>query len=170
MTDMRILDVDNTTHDMNSLPANVENIRYCVLDYSKPADVDFMFEPLSFFDMFPRPSADLQIGQFRLQMPLDWSILIADKNFGSMEIIELKHLNDRPFEAFLFNPIRGFMPSFGEVIIENIFPDVTWSIPTLKYGHLLAVPLSDGPAPLCAFFVKDTTRISEVLDISKVFA
>jgi hypothetical protein len=119
--------------------------------------------------VFPRPAADLQIGQYRIQMPLDWSIVIADKNFGNMEILELKHLNDRPFEAFIFNPINGFMPSFGEITIENIFPDVTWNMPKLKYGHIIAVPLTDGPAPPCAFFVRDIVKIPEVLDITKIF-
>lgn len=162
--------MNNQPVDMNALPAEIEGIRYCVLDYSDPRDVDLYFVPLVFLDVFPRPAADLKIGPFRLQMPLDWSIVIADKDFGSMEIMELKHLNDRPFEAFLFNPVRGFMPSFGEVTIENIFPDVTWNMPKLKFGHILAVPLDNGPSPLCAFFVREVSKLPEVLDIAKVFA
>lgn len=167
---MKILLPDNTSFDMNTLPDQVDDdLRYCVLDYSNQQDVDFFFIPLLFLDTFPVSVADLTIGPYRIQMPLDWSIIIADKDFGNMEILELKHINDRPFSAFIFNPINGYMPSFGEIIIENVFPDITWYMPKLKYGHILAVPLNDKPEPPCAFFVKDTNRLPESLDITKVF-
>jgi hypothetical protein len=155
---------------MNDLPNQVsDDLRYCVLDYSNQADVDFMFIPLIFLDVFPRPAADLRIGPYKIQMPLDWSIVISDKDFGFMEIIELKHLNDRDFSAFGLNPMKSYMPNFFEITIENIFPDVTWHMPRLKYGHILAVPLTDGPEPVCAYFVKDTNKLPESLDITKIF-
>jgi hypothetical protein len=145
-------------------------MRYCVLDYSNQADVDFIWIPMMFLDAFPRPAADLQIGKYRVQMPLDWSIVIADRNLGHMEIIELKHLNDRDFEAFVLNPISGYAPECLEISIQNVFPDVDWNIPKLKRGHILAVPLTDQPGAPCAFFVKDTNKLPDGLDISKVFA
>lgn len=154
---------------MNELPDQVDDLRYCVLDYSNQQDVDFFFIPLIFLDVFSRPAADLRIGPYRIQMPLDWSVVISDKDFGFMEIIELKHLNDRDFQVFALNPINGYMPSFHEIEIDNIYPDVTWHMPRLKYGHILAVPLSDGPAPPCALFVKDTNKLPETLDITKIF-
>jgi len=166
---MRVLAETNRSFDMNALPVQIEDLRYCVLDYSDQNNVDFYFIPLVFLDVFPRPAADLQIGPYRLQVPLDWSIVIADKNFGNVEILEIKHLNDRPFEAFLLNPINGFMPSFEEITIENIFPDVTWNMPKLKYGHILAVPLTDKPAPPCAFFVREIQKLPDQLDITKIF-
>jgi hypothetical protein len=166
---MRLLTTDNTAFNMNSLPENIDDLRYCVLDYSNINDVDFYFIPLIFLDQFPRPSADLLLGKYRIQMPLDWSIVIADKHKGHMEILELKHLNDRPFSAFIMNPINGYMPAFEEITMENIFPDVTWTMPKLKYGHILAIPLNDSPKPPCAFFVRDTNRLPESLDITKIF-
>lgn len=165
---MYILTAENETFDMTLLPNEVDDIRYCVLDYSDQANVDFYFYPLFFVDIFPRPAADLSIGKFRVQMPLDWSIVIADKNFGMLEIIELKHLNDRDFQAFVYNPLKSFMPEFLDVNIENIYPDISWNVPRLKHGHILAVPLHKGETPLCAFFVKDSGRVPDSLDITKV--
>jgi len=167
---MRVLLPDNTSFSMEEVPNQVDDLRYCVLDYSNQADVDFYFIPLIFLDVFPRPAADLQIGKYRIQMPLDWSIIICDKHLGNMEIIELKHLNDRDFEVFALNPINGYMPQFLEITIQNVFPDVTWNIPKLKRGHILAVPLHDGPNPPCAFFVKETNKLPDGLDISKIFS
>lgn len=168
---MKILTNFNTSYDLNEVPNIIENdLRYCVLDYSKPADVDFIFPPVVQIEQFTRTSADLRIGKYRVQVPLDWSVVIADKNSGSLEILDLKHINDRDFQVFCFNPISGYMPSFPNMEIENIFPDVSWITPQLMPGHLLCVPLHDGPEPLCAIFVRDTNRIPDVLDITKIFS
>lgn len=155
---------------MAAVPDQVDDLRYCVLDYSNPQDVDFYFIPLVFLDVFPRPAADLRVGPHRIQVPLDWSVVIADKDLGMLEILELKHLNDREFEAFCLNPIKGYIPEFHEVTILNVFPDVVWNVPKLRNGHLLTVPLRDGANPPCALFVKDTNRLPDHLDIMKVFA
>lgn len=155
---------------MNEVPNQVDDLRYCVLDYSNQADVDFYFIPMIFLDSFPRPAADLMIGSYRIQMPLDWSVVIADRNLGNMEIIELKHLNDRDFEAFVLNPISGYAPECLAIEMVNVFPDVNWYFPKLKRGHILAVPLSEKPGAPCAYFVKDTNKLPDGLDISKVFA
>ncbi len=167
---MRILTPENTTFDMNDLPNQVDDLRYCVLDYCNQDEVDFYFYPLFFLDVFSRPAADLKIGPYRITMPLDWSVVITDRDFGYLEIIELKHLNDREFDVFAFNPINGYMPEFYEISIQNIFPDFSWNMPRLKYGHLLAVPLNDSPNPPCALFVKDTNKLPDVLEITKVFS
>jgi hypothetical protein len=165
---MNLIPMPLTTN--TPIPDEVEDLRYCVLDYSNASDVDFYFIPLIFLDSFPRPSADLQIGKYRIQMPLDWSIVIADKDFGHMEIIELKDLRDRPFEAFIMNPITSYMPDFGEITHVNNFPDVTWTMPKLKFGHILVVPLEQKVNPACAFFVRDIHRLPDSLDLTKVFS
>lgn len=166
---MRILTEFNTAFEMNSLPDEVDDLRYCVLDYGDPKDVDFLFPPLIYLDAFTRPAADLRIGDHCIQMPLDWSIVIADKNLGNVEIIELSQINDRDFDIFGFNPFTSSMPVFDEIIIENTFLDIGWHMPKLKNGHILAVPLRAGENPPCAYFLKDVNKIPDHLDISKLF-
>jgi hypothetical protein len=166
---MLVLTTENDTFDMNDLPNEVEDdLMYCVLDYSQQDDIDFIFIPLFFLDVFSRPAADLRIGPYRITMPLDWSIVISDRDFGYTEIIELKHLNDRDFQAFCLNPIDGYIPEFHTVQILNVFPDFNWHMPRLKFGHILSIPLRDGPNPPCAFFVKDTNKLPDVLDITRI--
>jgi hypothetical protein len=131
--------------------------------------VDFQFPPLIYIDAFTRPAADISIGGYRLQMPLDWSIVIADKNLGNVEIIELSQINDRDFQIFGFNPFTSTMPVFDEIIIENTFLDISWHMPKLKNGHILAVPLRAGKNPPCAYFLRDVNKIPDHLDISKIF-
>jgi hypothetical protein len=103
-------------------------------------------------------------------MPLDWSIVIADKDFGHMEIIEIKDLRDRPFEAFIMNPITSYMPDFGEITHVNNFPDVMWTMPKLKFGHILVVPLENKRNPACCLLAKDCARLPDQLDITKIFS
>lgn len=161
---------ENEVFSLVNLPDEVDDLQYFVLDYSDQNDVDFKAFPLIFLDIFSRPAADLQIGPYRIMMPLDWSVVIADKDFGYMEIIEIKHLNDRDFDVFCMNPISGYMPEFHEISIQNTFPDFSWSMPKLKFGHLLAVPLTDKPGAPCALFVKDTNKLPDTLDITKIFS
>ena len=165
---MRILTTDNCPFEMNNIPDEVDDIRYCVIDYSDQANIDYVFIPLLFLESFNSPAVDLRLGKYRIQMPMDWSIVIGDKNSGDLEILSLKQLNDRPFDAFSINPINGYMPYFHDIEILNVFPDVKWYFPKLKYGHILATPLTDGDSPQCCFFVKDTNKIPEHLDITQL--
>lgn len=165
---IKILTVDNTVFSMNDIPDEIEDLRYCVLDYSNVENVDYHFIPLVFLESFSTPAADLRIGKYRIQVPLDWSVVIGDKNSGDLEIISIKHINDRTFEVFCMNPINGYMPSFEDIEIMDIFPDIRWYVPQLKYGHLLLVPLNNTKSPLCAFFVKDVNKLPEILDITKM--
>jgi hypothetical protein len=168
---LRILTNYNETYELDNIPDIIEDdLRFCVLDYSNQNDVDFLFPPVVFLDQFSRPCADLKIGDFHVQVPLDWAIVIADKNTGCLEIIDIKHINDREFQAFCFNPIEGYMPAFLDLELSDVFSDVSWNVPKLANGQLLAVPLNLNPKPLCVLLVRDTNKLPESLDISKVFA
>jgi hypothetical protein len=83
--------------------------------------------------------------------------------------LPLTSINERGFDAFIFNPIKGFKCEYMPIEIVNIYQDVKWYFPKLKPGQLLAIPLTLGSKPLCAYFVKDISRQSEVVDYSKVF-
>lgn len=165
---MRILTTENTTFSMNEIPDEVDDVRYCVLDYSNQDEVDYYFMPLVFLESFSAPAAELRIGPHYIQMPLDWSVLIGEPHHGDLEVISLTALNDRGFQAFVFNPVDSFMPEYMPLEIVNVYPDIKWYFPKLKFGHILSVPLEDNEHPICAFFVKETSKIPDVLDMSKV--
>jgi hypothetical protein len=165
---MRILTNQNLAYSINAIPEHVDDLRYCVLDYSNQNDVDFYFLPLIFLESFYSPCIDIRIGPYNIQMPLEWSVVIGDMHLGDLEIMPLVYLMDKDFDVFCFNPVKGYMPKFLRLEILNTWPDVKWFFPKLKNGHLLSVPLEDGENPLCAFFIKDTNKIPESLDIRKI--
>jgi hypothetical protein len=167
---MRILTLNNESFDLNDLPEDVdEDTRYSVLDNSNPNDPDFFFMPLIFLESFNSPAIVLRIGEFQVQMPLDWCMVVGDKDCGlDPEVLPLTSINDRGFDAFVFNPIKGFRAEYLPIEIVNIYQDVKWYFPKMKNGQLLTVPIAEGFNPLCAYFVKEVTRQSEVLQLHKV--
>lgn len=172
---MRLLKADNTTIDMNIIPDKIEDLSFCILDYSNQANIDYYFYPLIYMETFYADALSIRIGKHIIQMPLSWSIVIGDKNTGEMEILEFKDIRSRPLNAFTFNPLSDFMPSFPDIEVVDYFSDIKFYFPKLKTGHLLAVPLydryvskKDEKGPPCALFVRETNKLPDVLDITKI--
>ncbi len=167
---MRILTLDDRALDLNTIPEELEeDVRFSVLDNSNPQDPDFFYMPLIFLESFNSPAILLRIGDYEIQMPLDWSMVVGDKDCGlDPEVLPLTSINERGFDAFVFNPLSGFRAEYMPIEIINIYQDVRWYFPKMKNGQLLTVPLSNEKSPQCAFFVKEISRQSEMLSLHKL--
>ena len=165
---MKILSLENKSFHLDDLPEQLDDdVRFSILDNSDPKEPDFFFVPLIFLESFSAPAMVLEIAGKEITMPVDWSIAVGCSESGNdLEILPLTSLNDRGFEAFLYNPLTSFKPDFGDIKITNFYTDVKWYFPKMKNGHLLSVPITDGEEPLCAFFVKDISRQCEVIEYS----
>lgn len=166
---MRILTLDNTAYEMDEIPDEVEDLRFCVFDNSDPKEPDYYYIPLIFLESFNSPALVLKIGNNTVKMPVDWQLLIGEPDLGDLEVVPLTSINDRGFSVFCFNPLSSFRPEFMHVEIIDIYQDVKWYFPKLKPGQMLAVPLNNDPKPLCAYFVKDISRQSEVVNYTKAW-
>lgn len=167
---MRILTLENTCFNLENLPETIEeDLRFAVLDNSNPKEPDFFFMPLIFLESFTAPAMVIEINGKEIIMPIDWSVAVGCRESGNdLEILPLTSLNDRGFEAFLFNPLSSFKMEFGRLEIINFYTDVKWYFPKTKPGQLLAIPITDGKKPLCAYFTKDISKQCEVIDYSKL--
>jgi hypothetical protein len=167
---MNILTLDNIAYNLDNLPEFVDdNMRFSVLDNSNPAEPDFFFQPLIFLESFNSPAMVLRIGDYEVSMPIDWSIAVGDSSSAcDIEILPLTSLNDRGFEACCFNPLSSFRIEFKPIEIVNFYNDVKWHFPKIKTGQLLTVPLSDLTGPVCAYFVKDIPKQSELIQLDKI--
>jgi len=163
---MRILTLDNVSYNLNNLPDELEeDLRFSVLDNSDIDNPDFFFIPLIFLESFNSPAMVMEINGKEITMPIDWHLAVGDsEGTGDIEVLPLTSLNDRGFEAFLFNPLTSYTMNWGEVKITNFYNDVKWYFPKMKNGQLLGVPITDGDNPQCAWFVKDISRQSETID------
>jgi hypothetical protein len=165
---MNILLLDNIKYNLENLPEEVDDFRFAILDNSNPLNVDYHYIPLIFLESFNAPALVLKIGKHTIKMPVDWQILIGEKEHGDLETLPLTSINDRGFNAFVFNPLSSFMLDFLPIEIVDIYHDVTWYAPRLRNGQFLCVPLEDGPNPKCAYFVKEISRNCEIVDVSQV--
>lgn len=167
---MQILTLDNKSFNLNNLPNEVDDsTRFAVLDNSTPADPDFYFMPLIFLESFNAPAMVLRIGEDEVTMPIDWCIAVGDSTAASdIEILPLTSLNDRGFEALCFNPLSSFRVEFKKIEIVNFYNDVKWYFPKMKNGQLLAVPTTTEDKPNCAYFVKEISRQSEIIQLDKI--
>ena len=167
---MKILTLENVPYTLERIPEYVnDDLRFAVLDNSNPADPDYFWIPLIFLESFNAPAAVLQIGKYKIKMPLDWKMIVGEPEQGELNVLPITSLNDRGFDAFLFNPLTGGMPEFEQIDIVDIYTEVKWYFPKIKSGQLLAVPLADGKNPPCAYFVKDISRQCELLDYGQCF-
>lgn len=167
---MRLLTLENTSYELNDIPEEVSDVRFCVLDNSDPKDPDYFWIPLIFLESFNSPALVLKIGNNIIKMPMDWQMLIGEPDLGDLEVVPLTSINDRGFSAFAFNPLSSFRPEFFPVEVIDIYQDVKWYFPKLKPGQMLAIPLeTDSEKPLCVYFVKDISRQSEVVNYTKVW-
>jgi hypothetical protein len=165
---MQILTLDDQTFYLNNLPDEIdEDLRFSVLDNSDPNNPDYFYIPLIFLESFTAPAAVLRVGPYTINMPLDWCTIVGDPTGPDMEVLPLTSLNDRGFKTFCFNPLSGFRPEFFDIDIVDVYQDVKWYFPKMKPGQLLTTPLHPGSNPSCAFFVKDVSRQSELVDYSK---
>jgi hypothetical protein len=165
---MQILTLDDKIYHLNDLPDEIDDdLRFAVLDNSDPSNPDYFYIPLIFLESFTAPAAVLKIGPYTVNMPLDWCTIVGDPEGPDMEIMPLTSLNDRGFKTFLFNPLSSFRPEFYDIDIIDVYQDVKWYFPKMKPGQLLCTPLSEDPNPLCAYFVKEVSRQSELVDYSR---
>lgn len=166
---MKILTLENQTYNLETLPDEIDDLRFAILDNSVPSNVDYHYIPLIFLESFNAPALVLKVANKTVKMPIDWQVLIGEQEHGDLETIPLSGLNDRGFNAFAFNPLTSYCPEFLPVEIVDIYPDVTWYAPRLRNGQFLCVPIDDGDKPRCIYFVKEISRNCEVVDYSQVY-
>jgi hypothetical protein len=167
---MQILTLENKTFPLKDIPDELEDeIQFAVLDNSDPKEPDFFFVPMIFLESFSAPAMVMEINGKEIMMPVDWCMAVGCSDSGNdLEVLPLTSINDRGFEAFLFNPLSSFKFEFGDIKITNFYSDVKWYFPKVKNGQLLAVPIDDGPEAMCAYFIKDISRQSELIDYTNL--
>ena len=166
---MKILTLDNTVFELDALPEEIDDMRFAIFDNSDPANADHFYIPLIFLETFNSPALVLKIGNTTMKMPIDWQVLIGEPDVGDLEMLALTSINDRGFKVFEFNPLTSFAPTYLDIEIVDVYQDVTWYVPKLKNGQMLAVPIDDTPNPRCVYFVKDISRNCEIVDITQAF-
>jgi len=160
---------DNRSYNLDSLPEEIDDLRFTILDNSNPKEPDYFYIPLIFLESFASPSLVLKIGKHVIKMPLDWHVLIGEEELGDLEAMQLTSINDRDFKVFEFNSLSSTRAEFLPIEVVDIYNEVQWYSPKLKNGQYLAVPLSDEPGAPVVYFISAVSRNCEVVDYSKAW-
>ena len=160
---------DNRSYNLDSLPEEIDDLRFAILDNSNPKEPDYFYIPLIFLESFASPSLVLKIGKHVIKMPLDWHVLIGEEELGDLEAMQLTSINDRDFKVFEFNSLSSTRAEFLPIEVVDIYNEVQWYSPKLKNGQYLAVPLSDEPGAPVVYFISAVSRNCEVVDYSKAW-
>ena len=167
---MNILTLEHGVFELDTIPEEVDDLRFAVLDNSNPKEPDYHFIPMIFLESFSAPALLLEIGgQHTVKIPVDWKILIGEEDHGDLEVLSITSINDRDFKAFEFNPLKSYSPTYLPIEIIDVYTEVKWYFPKLKTGQILCVPLTQDPNSPCIYFVKDISKNSEIVDITKAF-
>ena len=86
---MRILTLDNRPYELDSLPDEVDDMRFAIFDNSDPHNPDYHYIPLIFLESFASPALVLRIGEAEIRMPMDWQVLIGEPDLGDLEMLPL---------------------------------------------------------------------------------
>lgn len=157
-----VVDTDEVSFD--------DDTHFCTLDYSGREVIDFYFHPLMFLEEFRDTKAELSVGDHRVGLPLDWSILCGDPDVGMTELIPLTHINGRRFDVVTYNPFTSYMPSLMRMDLVNVYPNMEWVVPKLEVGQMLLIPLhAHSGAPCIIATNQKLSKLPDAIDISWAF-
>lgn len=166
---MRVLTENNDTFEIDEIPNEIDDIRFCVFDCNNEV-IDYYFKPLLFLESFNDIKIQMTIGPYTTAIPLEWSVICGDPTMGELEVIQTKQFNDRGFNAFVFNPITGYLMNFEPLEIINIYSEVKWFFPKLKFGQLVALPLIREANPPCIYVThQKNNKVPEIIKLSDLF-
>lgn len=161
---MNVLTPENNAFDIDLVTEHIPDEMFCVLDLSEHGESDFYFKHILHTVSFNSISADLQIGDKVIQVPLGWQLLLGDEDTGMVEMCTIENLlNMKDPRAYVYNPIRSMYPRFEKVKVLRVFTLTTkWQIPYLQKKNLLCVPLSTGVNPQCVYFADENEKIPDL--------
>lgn len=162
---MLVLTPNNMPFDMATVSEYAPDELYCALNLSNITDSDYFFYNILNTVTFTSMTAELQIGDIIIQVPINWQILLGDEDTGMMEMSSIEDLlSIQDPHAFVYNPLSSLYPKFLPVVIKQIFTiNIKWQMPMLSKSHLLAVPLENIEKPLCAFFADENDKFPDFL-------
>lgn len=157
---MKILTNENKTVSLEHISRLIDkDMNYAVLDVSQKNKyniVDYYFNPLVFLETFNYRGVELSIGNKKLMLPLNWSIVMADSETADVAVIPIEDINPaRQLHAFVFNPLSGYIPTFEPVKINEIFSDIDWVFPKIENQRFLVIPIEDKERPRCILVINE---------------
>lgn len=157
---MRILTLDNTQKELDLVGKSIKETHYSVFSVNNKADrfFDYYFKKLVFLEQFESVGVHLRIGGHNVVLPANWSIIVGDRDTTDVEIVPIDETNDRGFTALSINPLLSTTPSFLEIEMVDIFPDMSWNTPKMDVHNFLVTPLPENYQNLSILIIDERNQ------------
>lgn len=135
---MLILDEDYRTTILDSIYAPVKSDYFWCLDTT---DQDFMLAPLTVLEEITAPTLTLTFGDFSLNVPASWNILVYDNETMQIDSIEISSASGKDFRAFIYGPHEH--QQHGVIIKTSHYMPVAKTVaPLLNKHQMLCHPIT----------------------------
>ena len=109
--------------------------------------------------LLDKHSSSLEQLQYAMMLAqICWNIAVTPEEKHESRILELQKTFQLSDTEFL---------EFRKDIVEPMIQRHKDMFPKMRPGQLLCTPLHAGPKPTCAYFVKEVSRQSELVDYTK---
>lgn len=140
---MKILTETGERVSITGIPQTLSDKRHFAVLH----DNDFHFRPLIFLEVYKARQVTVQLGNHRVGLPADFSILVYDRDNGLIEAIELGMATG--FDALAFNPLRGLIPESLPMVLHHDRDKREWMVPKFPNNCALAVSVAKTCIYIC---------------------
>lgn len=163
---MIVLTEHNEAASVDGLMEGAE-LYFCVLDFAKPKTPDYQFKKCVALETYDAPIARLKIGPFEAAIPWKWSVMISYAD--QAEVITVRDLIGRDYEAFCLNPLSGYMPERLPIRYAGCY-ESSWTCPRTQRHEMLAIPIGAArvgarKGPIC-LLAGENLKVPETIDVS----
>lgn len=157
------------TNEAVSLSRSVRNradLHFTVLDFSD--GVDFACHPVLFIERNRTPRAKVSIGRFTTILPLDWFILIGDREHGTADLVTVRDAIEQRIDVVVLNPWADRLASFAPITMLSTARE--FISPKMTKRHLLVIPLDRSKHPQCVFVARDAAYFNDGIEVADLIS
>ena len=101
---MLILDDDNKVLMLESIHVPTSASHFWVLDLQQ---LDYTLTPLEVLEELWCPSIVIEVEGYQFSVPASWNILVMDDDTSQLDVVAIKDLAGKPFNATVFDHQRN---------------------------------------------------------------
>ena len=103
--------------------------------------MDFTLAPLLVLEEIVAPTIELCIEGFRFSLPANWNMLVVDVDTMQLDVIEIKDLAGKEFNALIYGP-NASRHELATVSVTDYFPNHHNVGPSLYRHQMLCHPIA----------------------------
>lgn len=101
---------------------------------------DFMFDRMHFFDQHLEKAKGFTFDGQYVEIPESWYVLITEASTGEMDLIQVKDIRGRHFDAFIYSH-KSVIPQSAPMVMENARVFKQFCYPILNKNLMLVHPI-----------------------------